>query len=69
MREQIRQHDRAYYEQDAPTIPDADYDALVRDLRTPRVPAPRPGHSRQPHPDRRAARPRRSSRRWSTASG
>ena len=34
LREQIRQHDRAYYEQDAPTIPDADYDALVRDLRT-----------------------------------
>jgi DNA ligase (NAD+) len=34
LREQIRRHDRAYYEQDAPTIPDADYDALVRDLRT-----------------------------------
>jgi DNA ligase (NAD+) len=34
LREQIRRHDRAYYELDAPTIPDADYDALVRDLRT-----------------------------------
>ena len=34
LRDQIRRHDRAYYEQDAPTIPDADYDALVRDLRT-----------------------------------
>jgi DNA ligase (NAD+) len=34
LREQIRGHDRAYYEHDAPTIPDADYDALVRDLRT-----------------------------------
>ena len=34
LRDQIRTHDRAYYEQDAPTIPDADYDALVRDLRT-----------------------------------
>lgn len=34
LREQIRRHDRAYYEHDAPTIPDADYDALVRDLRT-----------------------------------
>ena len=34
LRDQIRRHDRSYYEQDAPTIPDADYDALVRDLRT-----------------------------------
>jgi len=34
LREQIRRHDAAYYERDAPTIPDADYDALVRDLRT-----------------------------------
>lgn len=34
LREQIRRHDRAYYEHDAPTIPDADYDTLVRDLRT-----------------------------------
>jgi DNA ligase (NAD+) len=33
LRDQIRRHDRAYYELDAPTIPDADYDHLVRDLR------------------------------------
>lgn len=33
LRAEIRRHDRAYYELDAPTIPDADYDALVRDLR------------------------------------
>jgi DNA ligase (NAD+) len=33
LREQIRFHDRAYYELDAPVIPDADYDALVRELR------------------------------------
>lgn len=32
LREQIRAHDRAYYELDAPTIPDADYDRLVREL-------------------------------------
>ncbi|MFM7064562.1 MAG: NAD-dependent DNA ligase LigA, partial [Actinomycetes bacterium] len=31
--EQVRHHDRAYYEQDAPEIPDADYDALLRELR------------------------------------
>ena len=33
LREQIRFHDAAYYERDAPVIPDADYDALVRELR------------------------------------
>ncbi len=34
LREQIRSHDRAYYELDAPVIPDADYDLLVRELRS-----------------------------------
>ncbi|HNB96022.1 MAG TPA: hypothetical protein PLX07_13665, partial [Microthrixaceae bacterium] len=34
LREQIRGHDRRYYQLDAPTIPDADYDALVRELRS-----------------------------------
>jgi DNA ligase (NAD+) len=34
LRDRIRAHDRAYYELDAPTIPDADYDQLVRELRS-----------------------------------
>ena len=32
LREQIAVHNAAYYERDAPIIPDADYDALVREL-------------------------------------
>jgi DNA ligase (NAD+) len=34
LRSEIRRHDDAYYGSDAPTIPDADYDELVRELRT-----------------------------------
>ncbi len=33
LREEIARHNIAYYQHDAPTIPDADYDALVRELR------------------------------------
>ena len=29
----IRRHNEAYYEQDAPTVPDAEWDALMRELR------------------------------------
>ena len=53
LRTEIRRHDDAYYGHDAPTIPDADYDALVRELRgleathpdliTPDSPTQRPG--------------------------
>jgi DNA ligase (NAD+) len=56
LRAEIRRHDDAYYGQDAPLIPDADYDALVRalaaieaahpDLITPDSPTQRPGGSR-----------------------
>ena len=33
LRSEVAGHNRAYYEQDAPTIPDDRYDALVRELR------------------------------------
>ncbi|MBS1836920.1 MAG: NAD-dependent DNA ligase LigA [Actinobacteria bacterium] len=32
LRAEIRRHNRSYYELDAPTIPDADYDLLLREL-------------------------------------
>ncbi|CAN5735571.1 NAD-dependent DNA ligase LigA [soil metagenome] len=34
LREQVAEHDRRYHTDDAPTIADADYDALVRELRS-----------------------------------
>jgi len=33
LREEIARHNEAYFQNDAPTLPDADYDALVRELR------------------------------------
>jgi DNA ligase (NAD+) len=33
LREEIARHNEAYFVQDAPTLPDADYDVLVRELR------------------------------------
>jgi DNA ligase (NAD+) len=33
LREEIARHNEAYFVEDAPTLPDADYDALVRELR------------------------------------
>ena len=34
LREEIRAHDRRYYEEDAPIVSDAEYDALLRELQT-----------------------------------
>lgn len=60
LRSEIRRHDDAYYGSDAPTIPDADYDELVRELRTleiehpdlitPDSPTRSPGAARQVTP-------------------
>lgn len=60
LREEIRRHDQAYYGQDAPSIPDADYDDLVRELRvleaehpdllTPDSPTQEPGRAQVPTP-------------------
>ncbi len=57
LRGEIRRHDNAYYGQDAPTIPDADYDELIRELRaieadhpdlvTADSPTQRPGSARR----------------------
>ena len=33
LRDQIRRADKMYYEEDAPELSDADYDALMRELR------------------------------------
>ena len=33
LRELIAYHDRLYYEHDAPELPDAEYDLLLRELR------------------------------------
>jgi NAD-dependent DNA ligase len=33
LREEIARHNEAYFTNDAPTIPDAEYDALARELR------------------------------------
>ena len=33
LRQQVAEHNRAYYELDSPTIPDSEYDLLVRELR------------------------------------
>jgi DNA ligase (NAD+) len=56
LRTEIREHDRRYYEEDAPTISDAEYDALFRELvaletehpelRTPDSPTQRVGGAR-----------------------
>lgn len=51
LRQLIEHHDRRYYELDAPEIPDADYDALVRELR--QIEASHPELATEDSPTRR----------------
>jgi DNA ligase (NAD+) len=51
LRAQIRAHDERYYVHDAPTLPDADYDALVAELRA--LEAARPDLAAPDSPTRR----------------
>ncbi len=53
--EQIAEHDRAYYEQDAPTVTDAEYDALRR--RNDAIEAAFPALVRADSPSRRVGAP------------
>lgn len=43
LREELRRHSLAYYDQDAPTISDFEYDALMRRLRELEAAHPRGG--------------------------
>ena len=61
LRELIRHHNRRYYHDDAPEIADAEYDALVRELRGPRGRAPGPGRPRLADHRVGGRRPRRPS--------
>ena len=50
LRAEIAAHDERYHRLDAPTISDAEYDALVRELRALEDAAPRAGHPRLADP-------------------
>ena len=56
LRTLIEYHNERYYGLDAPEIPDADYDALVRRAAPDRGRTPRAGHPRLAHPGGRAPR-------------
>ncbi len=53
LRERIRHHEHLYYVLDAPAISDAEYDALMRELKRLESRPPRPHHPRLAHPARR----------------
>jgi len=60
LRRLIEHHDERYYADDAPEISDADYDALMRELRTLEDAAPELITADSPERCRRPSRP------WST---
>ncbi len=55
LRATIRHHNRRYYELDEPEIPDAEWDALMRELLALEEESPRPDHARLAHPGGRRA--------------
>ena len=68
LRTEISEHNRRYHAEDAPTITDADYDELVRELRAIEERFPELAITRFAQPLRWARRPRPPSTRWSIAS-
>ena len=67
LRREIARHDHAYYVLDAPTIDDAGYDALLRELRDARGGPPGARHARLADPARARRRRRRASSPCGTA--
>ena len=67
LREEIHRHNRLYHEQDAPEIPDSEYDALYRELREleeahPELVTPRFPHTVRGFPAQRGLCPGRARR-------
>ena len=68
LRAEIARHNEAYFVHDAPTIPDADYDALARELRALEAEHPELRDEHSVSTKRRRAASRRSSHRSRTPS-
>ena len=59
LREELRHHEHLYYVLDAPEITDAEYDAMMRELKQLEDRASRLGHTGFAHPARRRQTARR----------